>query len=197
MAEVRVLALAGGVLGADLLDVLDAGPDARVVGVLVSHAPGGERAPCPFTVSWAERRGIPWRYVPTWRDADFAALGLPAAELAYSLAYDLVLPARVLAAMPARAVNLHRGIAPDFRGAYSTTWALARGAREVGATLHVMTPEVDAGGILAQRRLPVTPDMTAAEAIPAVEALAVALCRETLRRPARRPPRRPSAAAGR
>ena len=97
MAEVRVLALAGGVLGADLLDVLDAAPGGRVVGVLVSHAPGGERVPCPFTMRWAERRGIPWRYVPTWRDADHAALGLPDADLAYSLAYDLVLPARVLA----------------------------------------------------------------------------------------------------
>jgi methionyl-tRNA formyltransferase len=180
MAEVRVLALAGGVLGADLLDVLDAEPNARVVAVLVSHAPGGDRIPCPLTVGWCERRGIPWRYVPRWRGVELAELGLPAADLAYSLAYDLILPARVLAAGPRHAVNLHRGIAPAFRGAYSTTWALARGAAEVGVTLHAMEPEVDAGAILAQRRLPVTPATTAAEAIPAVEALTVALCRETL-----------------
>jgi methionyl-tRNA formyltransferase len=180
MAEVRVLALAGGVLGADLLEGLDAEAAADIVAVVVSHAPGGERMPCPLTVTWCERRAIPWRYVASWRDADLADLELPDADLAYSLAYDLILPARVLASGPERAVNLHRGIAPDFRGAYSTTWTLERGACELGVTLHLMAPEVDAGPILAQRRLPVTPAMTAAEAIPAVEALAVELCRDTL-----------------
>ena len=139
---------------------------------------------------------------PTWRDVDaWPRSGCRDADLAYSLAYDLILPpARAARRTAPRAVNLHRGIAPDFRGAYSTTWALARGA----ARDRRHAARDGAGG--GRRRDPraatasrSTPETTAAEAIPAVEALAVSRCAgETLRRPARRPPRaRPAAAGGR
>src|SRR5690242_16421345 len=112
MPPVRVLAFAGGPLGTALLDVLDAHDGCRVAGVVLSHGPGGRREPDPFGAAWARRHGVPHVYVPSWRgvDAPVVLAGMEA-DLQYSLAYDLILPAAVLALAP-RAVNLHRGLAP-------------------------------------------------------------------------------------
>ena len=144
---------------------------------VVSHAGGGSGRPCPFTVAWCERHGVEHAYFPRLRRRGGAG-GVPARtttpELLLSLSYDLILPEPLLALAP-RAVNVHRGLAPDFRGAYSTIWALARDADAVGVTVHEMVGDVDAGEILAQARLPVTPELTAAEAIPLVERAAVEL----------------------
>ncbi|RKQ92896.1 methionyl-tRNA formyltransferase [Solirubrobacter pauli] len=158
-----------------MLDVLAAhgvGP----VGVIASHAGGGSGRACPFTVAWCERNDVEHAYFPRLRGVAEPARWLEARapDLLLSLSYDLILPDELLALAP-RAINVHRGIAPDFRGAYSTIWALARGAGELGVTVHAMVPDVDAGPILAQRRLPVGSELTAAEAIPLVERTAVEL----------------------
>lgn len=175
MSAPRVVALAGGPVGTAMLDVLLA-HGVRPVAVVVSHAGGGSGRPCPFTVAWCERHGVEHAYFPRLRRqaAPEAFLRGHTPELLLSLSYDLILPEPLLALAP-RAVNVHRGIAPDFRGAYSTIWALARGADEVGVTIHEMVGDVDAGSILAQARLPVAPELTAAEAIPLVERTAVEL----------------------
>lgn len=180
MSPPRVVALAGGAVGVAMLDVLR-DHAIRPVGVVVSHAGGGSGRPCPFTVAWCERNAVDHVYFPRLRDTPEPEAWLRARtpELLLSLSYDLILPAELLALAP-RAVNVHRGIAPDFRGAYSTIWALARGAHEVGVTVHAMVPDVDAGPILAQRRLPVTAETTAAEAIPLVERAAVELVDEVI-----------------
>ncbi|HEY4095235.1 MAG TPA: formyltransferase family protein [Baekduia sp.] len=172
----RIVALAGGPVGVSMLDVLAARGHVPV-GVVASHAAGGGpgRA-CPSTIAWCERRGTPWVYWPrlTADPEPEAWLRARAPDLLLSLSYDLILPAVLLACAP-RAVNVHRGLAPEFRGAYSTIWALERGAAEVGVTIHAMVPDVDAGAILAQRRLPAPPELTAAEAIVLVERAAVEL----------------------
>jgi hypothetical protein len=95
MSRLRVLAFAGGPLGAALLDVLESHPRCAVVGVVVSPAGGGARRPDPFASAWAARRGLPHPCVPTWRDPGaLAAIEGIDADLLYSLAYDLILPRR-------------------------------------------------------------------------------------------------------
>jgi methionyl-tRNA formyltransferase len=179
VTALRVVAFAGGAVGVEMLDRLAR----RVlpVGVVASHAGRGAGTPCPFTVAWCERHGVLQAYWPRVDDDGEPARWLAerAPGLLLSLSYDLILPAALLAAAP-RAVNVHRGLAPEFRGAYSTIWALERGAREVGVTIHEMVAEVDAGAIIARRALPTTPETTAAEAIPLVERAAVALLDEVL-----------------
>jgi folate-dependent phosphoribosylglycinamide formyltransferase PurN len=54
----------------------------------------------------------------------------------------------------ARAVlNLHTGISPRYRGADSTFWAMHQGEPEwIGATVHMLTPALDAGPVLGTVR---------------------------------------------
>jgi methionyl-tRNA formyltransferase len=175
-----VLAAANGPLGATLLDAMEQA-GVTPVAVLVGPDRPGRPDPCPFVSAWAQRRDLPAIHVGSWRGLDSAAplRGLQF-DVLLSLAYDLILPDAVLALAGREAVNLHRGLAPDFRGCYSTAWALEHGAPVVGVTLHRMVADVDAGPILAHRSLPVAPELTAAELTPQVEELAVALLADTI-----------------
>lgn len=61
--------------------------------------------------------------------------------------------------LPTRsAVNFHDGPLPESGGLNAPAWAIAQGAKEHGITWHVMTPELDGGPILAQRRFELAPE---------------------------------------
>lgn len=66
------------------------------------------------------------------------------------------LPAEVLAAPAWGWVNLHRGYLPYNRGVCTLQWALMD-ATPAGVSLHVMTEALDAGPVIARRRIPVLP----------------------------------------
>jgi len=52
-----------------------------------------------------------------------------------------------------RIINLHLGLTPYYRGSGNAFWPLALGEPEgLGATVHLVVPELDAGGILGQSR---------------------------------------------
>lgn len=61
-----------------------------------------------------------------------------------------------------RALNIHPSLLPRYPGLDTHARALAAGDREAGCTVHELTPELDAGPILGQARVPVLPDDTAA-----------------------------------
>ena len=88
--------------------------------------------------------------------------------------------AKTLAGMPNGMLNLHTGFLPEYRGVKSEFWALHNEEPErAGWTLHVMTPELDAGDIVFQRRVPAREDESPGalrarilqDAIPAIIAL--------------------------
>jgi len=58
------------------------------------------------------------------------------------------------------ALNLHPAYLPYGRGWHTPSWAILDDV-PFGATLHVMTEEIDAGPIVHQKHLPVRPDDTA------------------------------------
>src|SRR5207244_13617600 len=64
-----------------------------------------------------------------------------------------------------RAVNLHLGLSPYYRGHATNFWPLVNGEPEcVGATVHLATLDVDAGPILRQARPELAPDDRAHDA---------------------------------
>lgn len=71
-----------------------------------------------------------------------------------------ILRAPLLDAFAGRLVNVHLGLSPYYRGSATNFWALVHRAPEcVGATIHVTTPAVDGGPVLAQvRPLPAAED---------------------------------------
>ena len=60
-----------------------------------------------------------------------------------------------------RMLNIHPSLLPAYRGLDTHARALADGAREHGVTVHLVTPGLDEGPILAQARVPVLADDTA------------------------------------
>ncbi len=59
-----------------------------------------------------------------------------------------------------RLINIHPSLLPEFPGLRTHERALAAGAKRHGATVHFVTPEVDAGPIIIQAAVPVLPNDT-------------------------------------
>lgn len=60
-----------------------------------------------------------------------------------------------------RLVNIHPSLLPAFPGLHTHQRAIDAGCQVAGATVHLVTAELDAGPILAQAAVPVLPDDTA------------------------------------
>jgi len=116
-------------------------------------------------LAWAAERGLATRVVehkafPT-REAFDAAL----ARTIDGFVPDLVLLAgfmRILSEdfikrFPRRILNIHPSLLPAFPGLHTHARALAAGVKVHGATVHVVTPALDAGPIVIQAAVPVLP----------------------------------------
>lgn len=68
-----------------------------------------------------------------------------------------------------RMLNIHPSLLPKYPGLDTHARAIADGDTEAGATVHLVTPELDCGPILGQARVPVepgdTPDTLAARVL--------------------------------
>lgn len=84
-------------------------------------------------------------------------------DFLFSFYYRQMLSPRLLALPPRGAYNMHGSLLPQYRGRVPVNWAVIRGERETGATLHRMVEKPDAGAIVAQQAVPILPDDTAAE----------------------------------
>jgi phosphoribosylglycinamide formyltransferase 1 len=61
-----------------------------------------------------------------------------------------------------RLINIHPALLPEFRGLDTHRRALEAGAKQHGATVHFVVPEMDSGPIILQGSVPVHPDDTEA-----------------------------------
>jgi phosphoribosylglycinamide formyltransferase-1 len=68
-----------------------------------------------------------------------------------------ILPPSFIDTFGPNVVNTHPSLLPLFPGAHAVRDALAAGARETGATIHVVDKGVDTGPIIAQQSLMVMP----------------------------------------
>ena len=70
-----------------------------------------------------------------------------------------------------RMLNIHPSLLPKYPGLHTHARAIEAGDSQAGATVHLVTPELDAGPILGQAQVPVlagdTPDSLAARVLEA------------------------------
>jgi len=116
-------------------------------------------------------------------DAFVRCLAAYEPDVVVMASFDQILKAETLA-VPSRGwLNIHPSLLPRHRGPEPIYWTIANDDREAGITLHLTVPRIDAGPILAQRRVAVSPDDTAgtlskrlvAEGLPALDETLVAL----------------------
>lgn len=107
---------------------------------------------------WARSQGIATRVVA---HRDYAERGAFERALADALALerpDLIILAgfmRILGSefvsqFEGRMINIHPSLLPSFKGLHTHARALAAGVKAHGATVHLVSPELDSGVVLAQ-----------------------------------------------
>ena len=102
--------------------------------------------------------------VPVELDADVRApavqarIAADAPAFVFSFFYRQLIPNAVLGLAARGAYNFHSSLLPRFRGRAPLNWQLVHGADAAGLTLHRMAISADAGGIIAQQRVPIGPD---------------------------------------
>jgi phosphoribosylglycinamide formyltransferase-1 len=182
-APARIAVLASG-RGSNLQAIVEAIDDgrlhARLVGVF-SDKPGAyalERV--PEALRWsADARSFPFREA---FDAELAAaVDAAAPDWIVCAGYMRILGADVVRRFHGRLLNIHPSLLPKYRGLHTHRRALEAGDAEHGASVHFVVPELDAGAVIAQARIPVlpgdTPETLAERLLPYEHRLLVAVLR--------------------
>lgn len=82
-------------------------------------------------------------------------------QFIFSFYFRWMLPNAVLEPAAGGAFNLHGSLLPRYRGRAPVNWALVNGETETGVSLHHMVSKADAGDLIDQIALPITPEDTA------------------------------------
>jgi methionyl-tRNA formyltransferase len=142
--------------------LLSRGIDVRLV---VSHEDAaGENIWFGSVAALCQRAGIPC-ITPDKPSHEALQALLPegAVDFIFSFYYRQMLPEPVLSLARRGAWNMHGSLLPHYRGRVPVNWAVIKGERQAGATLHAMVAKPDAGGIIDQQAVPILDNDTAHE----------------------------------
>lgn len=146
--------------GSNLQALIDAIEDQRLLARIVLVA--SDRPGC-VALARALQHSIPtWAARPrehASRDAFdralFDAVAQSGAELVVCAGYMRIIGADSVARFAGRIINIHPSLLPRHPGLDTHARALAAGDTEHGASVHVLTAELDAGPVIAQARVPI------------------------------------------
>lgn len=93
-----------------------------------------------------------------------AALAEARPDLIVTLHFDQILAPETLALARLGGVNLHPSLLPRHRGPIPAFWTLAEDPGAAGVSLHRLAHRIDAGALLAQRRVALPAGLSATEA---------------------------------
>ncbi|MDH4189854.1 MAG: formyltransferase [Betaproteobacteria bacterium] len=105
-----------------------------------------------------------------------------APDFLFSFYYRRMLSPQVLAIAKRGAFNLHGSLLPKYRGRVPVNWAVLKGERETGATLHEMVAKPDAGRVVDQQSVPIDEDDLAVDVFRKVTGVAETVLRRSLPR---------------
>ncbi|MDX6751873.1 phosphoribosylglycinamide formyltransferase [Geminicoccaceae bacterium 1502E] len=165
MARRRVGVLVSG-SGSNLQALLDAAaaPDTPFEIVLVLA-----NRPDAYGLERARLAGIEARLIDhrsfAGREAFEAALDAALREAGVEIVclagFMRVLTAGFVEGWMGRMLNIHPSLLPSFRGLHTHARALAENCAVAGCTVHLVTPDLDAGPVVVQGLVPVLPGDTA------------------------------------
>ncbi|MCP1674962.1 phosphoribosylglycinamide formyltransferase-1 [Natronocella acetinitrilica] len=157
--------------------VLISGSGSNLQQLLDAAASGDLPAPIAAVISnRADAHGL-----ERARRSGVPAIALPHGNYANREAYDAALQQEIDAHKPAlvvlagfmrilsegfvqhyagRMLNIHPSLLPAYRGLHTHQRVLAAGDSEHGCSVHFVTPDLDAGPLVMQARIPVLPDDT-------------------------------------
>lgn len=142
-----------------LIDSIGRSELKATIAVVISNVPGVaalDRA----AAAGIETLVMPHRDWPSreaYDEALAAALRAKGCELVCLAGFMRRLSARFLDVFAGPVLNVHPSLLPAFPGLDGPGQALAHGVKVAGCTVHLVTPELDAGPIVAQAAVPVLP----------------------------------------
>lgn len=165
-APARIAILVSG-RGSNLQALIDAQAAGRLPGRIV--AVGSDKPACA-ALKRAKAAGIATFAL---RQRDFpdraamdtaldAQLRRHSPDLVVLAGFMRILSPAMVSSWTGRMINIHPSLLPLYPGLDTHARALAAGNREHGASVHFVTPTLDAGPVIAQARIPVHSDDTPA-----------------------------------
>ena len=174
--RIAVLCSGGGSTLQAIIDSVEAG---RIDGEIVLVLANASKA---YALERAKNHGIPCEFVSkkqagsseAFNDILLEKLQQAKADLVVLAGYLPIVGAQIVRAFPHRIINIHPALIPSFCGVgmyghYVHEAVLAYGAKISGATTHFVDEEVDHGGVIMQKSVPVlegdTPETLAARVL--------------------------------
>ena len=159
MLRIALLASGRGSNLQALIDAIGAGRlDAELVGVFSDKTDA-------FALERARRAGVP-AFALSPRDFAsrlefdeqmFSSVDGVHPDVIVCAGYMRLVSEREVDARAGRMINIHPSLLPAFKGLRTHEQALAAGVSEHGASVHVISAELDGGPVMAQARVPVLP----------------------------------------
>ena len=180
-ARIAVLASGRGSNLHAILQAIDAGAlDAEVVGVFSDKPNAPALRQVPRNRRWSARpASFPDRAAYEAALSDAVAASRP--DWVVCAGYMRILGDAFIARFRGRLLNIHPSLLPRYRGLHTHARAIEAGDPEHGASVHFVIPELDAGAVIAQVKVPILPGDTAetlaARLLPREHALLLAVLR--------------------
>jgi len=119
--------------------------------------------PVSITHKICTDEGIAYSQIPEKEKVTEKLLGLTKKTLIISASNNYLFPASVVEKENITVINFHNALLPKFPGRNAPSWAMYAGETETGITWHYVTPGVDDGAIIIQKKTAILPDMKAYE----------------------------------
>ncbi len=100
--------------------------------------------------TWAREREIPVSYTAA----------PSAADLIISASYGEKIPMEFIRAAKFGGLNVHPSLLPRWRGGDPVPWAILSGDHQIGVSVSTLSDTFDAGNIIAQKKISITPHDT-------------------------------------
>ncbi len=150
----------------------------HIVAVVTKPATETDRQPVG---EWALSHGQPVLAPVSPREQPFIQkLAKLEPDLIVVAGYHLVIPKAILDIPRLGTINVHGSLLPQYRGPNPHKWVIMRGEAMTGVTVHLMSPRLDDGDILAQRTVLIQEDDTGGSLFDKLGATGAELLVETL-----------------
>jgi methionyl-tRNA formyltransferase len=184
MDQIRTIFIGTPTFALPSLEALAADPYFDIVGVITQpDRPVGRNQVMtqPPVKELAVKKGLPVLQPEKIRDfvAEIESLK---PDLIVLVAYGQIIPKAILDIPRFGCINVHGSLLPKYRGAAVVQAPILNGDAETGVTVMMMDVGLDTGPILAQEKIRLEPDETAATLFPKIAHLGAQLLPKTLKR---------------
>lgn len=164
----KIVCMGTGTFGIPTLEALYQHPSHEVAALVTQPVPQTHTQkkplPTPEIVRIAEQHQTPVYHIAKIKSPEAVeTLRSFQADLFFICDYGQILSQEGIQAARLGGLNLHGSLLPKYRGAAPVHWAIYNGDEETGVTVIHITPEMDAGPMVASEKVRILPEETTSE----------------------------------